>query len=59
MAERKAFMVTYHMHPKENITTMILADTVDEAAIYAKSYRKDSFSIKEIKKEGDGHNGDC
>lgn len=41
------YIITYHMHPYDDITVTIKANTEEEAIIYAKGYRNDAFSIEE------------
>ena len=48
----KKFKIVYHLHPHDDVVIVIKADTEEDALVYAKQCRKDSFSIYEIK-EGD------
>lgn len=45
----KRYKITYHMHPQEDIVIWIASHNEDDACLYARSYRKDAFSIKEDK----------
>ena len=46
----KKFKITYHIFPDgEDIVVDVEAKTKEDACVMAKSFRKDSFSIKEIK----------
>lgn len=42
------FKITYFLYPAENIEIIISAKDEDDAIVFAKSYRKDSFSIESI-----------
>ena len=46
----KTYKITYHMYPDPDIEITIQAETLEKAIIFAKDYRKDSYSIKEVKK---------
>ena len=41
------YKITYHMWPEKNIVMVIVAKSEEEAIIFAKEYRNDSFSIEE------------
>ena len=44
----KTFRIVYNMYPAKDIEIRINAETEEDAIIYAKSYRKDSFRIFEL-----------
>lgn len=43
----KEYIITYHMHPEQDIVITVKAESEEDAAIYAKGYRKDAFTIEE------------
>lgn len=45
----KSYLITYQMHPEPNIKVTVTAKTEEEAVVYAKNYRKESFTIEEMK----------
>ena len=45
------YRITYHMYPEKDISVEIIARSEEEAIIFAKEYRNDSFSVSEIQKE--------
>lgn len=46
---RKRFKITYHLMPdSENIELVIVANDYEEACVFAKDYRKESFSVEEV-----------
>lgn len=47
LAGMKIYTITYHRHPEADITLTGRFASYEEAVIYAKSYRHDSFSIEE------------
>lgn len=45
----KRYKITYHLLPDaEDITIDYLAKSEEDAVIYAKEYRKDAFSVREV-----------
>lgn len=45
----KKFRITYILRPEaENITMVIIADSYEDACIFAKGYRKGAFSCEEV-----------
>lgn len=42
----KTYIITYHMSPAKDITIEYRANSEDDAIIFAKNYRNDSFSIE-------------
>lgn len=45
----KRFEITYYLMPEaENISMVILAKTYEDACIFAKEYRRETFSCKEL-----------
>ena len=49
----KRYAITYHCMDGVDVDVLFYANTEDEAIIFAKHYRKDPFSIKEITEEDD------
>ena len=47
----KSYLITYQMYPEENIKITVTTKTEEEAVIYAKSCRKEAFTIEEVKGE--------
>lgn len=45
----RRFEITYHLMPNaENITMVILAKSYEDACVFAKDYRQESFSCREV-----------
>jgi len=48
----KYFEITYHLRPEaENIVFTIAAKTFEDACVFAKQYRPESFSVMEVVKQ--------
>ena len=47
----KTYKIIYHLKPDapENLEIIIKAKNYDDACIFAKQFRKDSFSVAEVK----------
>lgn len=45
----KTYLITYQMYPEENIKVTVNTKTEEEAVVYAKNYRKEAFTIEEVK----------
>lgn len=43
----KTYIITYHMSPAPDIVIEHMANSEEDAIIFAKQYRHDSFSIEE------------
>lgn len=44
----KDYTITYYLYPAENLTIRIAAKSYEDAVVFAKMYRKDSFSVEEV-----------
>lgn len=45
----KKYKITYYLRPEaENIIVYIMAKSYEDACVYAKGYRRESFSVDEI-----------
>lgn len=47
----KKYTITYHMYPHDDIVVTIHGKSEEEVAVFAKNYRKESFSIKEVQND--------
>ena len=48
----KQYKIVYYLKPDaENITVIHFAESYDEACMFAKKYRNESFSCNEVKEE--------
>ena len=47
----KSYLITYQMYPEENVKVTVTTKTEEEAIIYAKNFRKETFTIEEVKGE--------
>lgn len=46
----KTYKIIYHLKPdSEDVEIIIKAKNYDDACIFAKQFRKDSFSVAEVK----------
>lgn len=48
--DMELYRITYFMYPYENIVVTIWAKDFDDACVYAKTYRNDSFSIDKVER---------
>ena len=48
----KRYMVTYYLMPDaNNVEITVFAKSYEDACVYAKGYRRESFGVKEITAE--------